>query len=238
MLTSRVCGASPASQPGPDIAAVDGAPALGDPRRDLRDAAAEIYSFFRAWLSDPLRVAAVVPSGRALAGVITAEISPATGPVIELGPGTGSFTRALIARGVPEDRLALVEFGADFAARLQHFFPRAHTLSMDASRLRDVELFGGERAGAVVSGLPLLSMPPRKVIAILSGAFGHMRPDGAFYQFTYGPTCPVPRTLLDRLGLKATRIGRALANVPPAAVYRIRRRAPHPLASAPRAAVD
>ena len=102
---------------------------------------------------------------------------------------------------------------------------------MDATRLKDVELFGGKAAGAVVSGLPLLSMPPKKVIAILEGAFGHLRPDGAFYQFTYGPRCPVKRTLLDRLGLKATRIGRAVANVPPAAVYRIRRRPSRPLAA-------
>ncbi|CAH2405181.1 Phospholipid N-methyltransferase [Mesorhizobium escarrei] len=188
--------------------------------------ASEVYGFFRAWLSDPLRVAAVVPSGRALESAITAEISSRTGPVIELGPGTGAFTRALIARGVRQEDLALIEYGSAFAVKLQFRFPRAHTLCMDASRLRNVELFGGTPAGAVVSGLPLLSMPPRKVIAILDGAFGKMRSDGAFYQFTYGPSCPVPRVLLDRLGLKATHIGRALANVPPAAVYRIRRRAP------------
>jgi phosphatidylethanolamine/phosphatidyl-N-methylethanolamine N-methyltransferase len=64
------------------------------------------------------------------------------------------------------------------------------------------------------------------VIAILEASFGHLRPEGAFYQFTYGPRCPVSRALLDRLGLKATRIGWAFANVPPAAVYRIRRRPP------------
>lgn len=189
-------------------------------------AAAEIFGFFRAWLADPLRVAAIVPSGRALARAITAEISAATGPVIELGAGTGAFTRALIARGVPQEKLALIEYGSEFAVKLHYRFPRACTLWMDAARLRHVALFGGEPAGAVVSGLPLLSMPPRKVIAILDGAFRHLRPDGAFYQFTYGPSCPVPRVLLDRLGLKAARIDHTLANLPPAAVYRIRRRAP------------
>nr|WP_246526339.1 SAM-dependent methyltransferase [Plastoroseomonas hellenica] len=181
-------------------------------------------------MSNPLRVAAVVPSGRALSRLITSEISAGTGPVIELGPGTGAFTRALIARGVAQENLALVEYGSEFAVKLHHRFPRARTLWMDASRLKAVELFGGVPAGAVVSGLPVLSMPPRKVIAILDGAFARMRPDGAFYQFTYGPTCPIPRPLLDRLGLKATQIGRALANVPPAAVYRIRRRQPRPAA--------
>jgi phospholipid N-methyltransferase len=180
--------------------------------------------FFLAWLSDPLRVASIVPSGKRLANAITAEISPSTGPVIELGPGTGVFTRALIACGVRQEDLALIEAGSRFAAALQRRFPQACTLSMDAARLRDVELFAGRQAGATVSGLPLLSMSPRKVLAILHGAFGKMRADGAFYQFTYGPRCPVPRVMLDRLGLKATRIGGALANLPPAAVYRIRRR--------------
>ncbi|MBS9478466.1 class I SAM-dependent methyltransferase [Ancylobacter radicis] len=184
---------------------------------------AETFGFFQAWLKAPLRVAAVAPSGRALARLITREISRDTGPVIELGPGTGAFTRALIARGVRPKDLALIEFGSEFAVALQARYPTARTLWMDAARLRTVELFDGQPAGAVVSGLPLLTIPPRKVMAILIGAFGKMRPDGAFYQFTYGPRCPVSPRVLDHLGLEAERIGWALANFPPAAVYRLRR---------------
>ncbi|AQZ54503.1 class I SAM-dependent methyltransferase [Martelella mediterranea] len=186
--------------------------------------ATERLSFFRAWLSEPLRVASVTPSGRALATLIVSEVSATTGPVLELGPGTGVFTRALLARGVREENLALVESGKAFAAKLKADFPRAKTVWMDATRLRDVHLFGGYPVGAVISGLPLLSMPPRTVYAILTGAFSQLRPGGAFYQFTYGPRCPVSRRLLDRLGLKATYIGGTFANVPPAAVYRIQRR--------------
>ena len=184
------------------------------------------FTFFRALIADPRRVAAIAPSSPALANAITAEITAVSAPVIELGPGTGVFTRALLARGVPEDKLALVEYGPGFARMLQSRYPRAHVLRMDAARLRSVELFGGEGVGAVVSGLPLLSMPANEVIAILDGAFAHLRPDGAFYQFTYGPRCPVRRSILERLGLKAVRIGGALANMPPASVYRILRR-PH-----------
>jgi phosphatidylethanolamine/phosphatidyl-N-methylethanolamine N-methyltransferase len=182
-------------------------------------------AFFLALVNDPRRVSAVAPSGRALANAITAEITPACGPVIELGPGTGVFTRALLARGVPEDKLALVEYGPDFARLLQSRFPKVHVLQMDAGRLKAVELFGGERVGAVVSGLPLRSMPARQIFAVLEGAFWHLRPGAHFYQFTYGLRCPVRRPLLDRLGLTAKRIGGALANMPPAAVYRITRQA-------------
>ncbi|KFC62034.1 Ribosomal RNA adenine methylase transferase [Devosia sp. LC5] len=184
---------------------------------------AKAFGFFQAWLKNPLRVGAVAPSGRALASLMTSEISHDTGPVIELGPGTRAFTRALIARGVRQEDFALIEFGSEFAAALHFHYPRARTLWMDAARLRTVELFDGRPAGAVVSGLPLLSMPPRKVIAILTGAFRKMRPDGVFYQFTYGPRSPVRLSLLNHLGLEAERIGGTLANFPPAAVYRIRR---------------
>ncbi|WP_201745006.1 class I SAM-dependent methyltransferase [Aidingimonas lacisalsi] len=188
----------------------------------------DAFGFLRAYITNPLLVGAVIPSGRALSNLITSEISVETGPVIELGPGTGTFTRALIARGIPQEDLALIECGSEFASKLQHRFERTHIHCMDASRLEAVELFEGRPAGAIISGLPLLSMTPGKVMAILDSAFAKMRPDGIFYQFTYGPTCPIPRALLDRLGLKAILIGRRLANVPPAAVYRICRRQPHP----------
>jgi phosphatidylethanolamine/phosphatidyl-N-methylethanolamine N-methyltransferase len=189
------------------------------PRSEYPDA----LVFLGAWLADPLRVAAVAPSGRALAELITSEISAATGPVLELGPGTGSFTRALIARGVAERDLTLVELGTDFAQLLQRRYPASHVLSTDAGRLKQVGL-SLESMGAVVSGLPILSMTPKKTIAILRGAFACLKPGGAFYQFTYGPMCPVPRPILARLELGATRIGTAMKNVPPAAVYRIARR--------------
>lgn len=187
---------------------------------------AETLTFFQEWLRSPLRVAAVAPSSRALASLITGEISRDTGPIIELGPGTGAFTRALLARGVRPQDLALIEAGSEFAVALQARYPAARTLWMDAARLRTVELFDGQPAGAVVSGLPLLSIAPRKVMAILIGAFAKMRPDGAFYQFTYGPRCPVPPRMLDHLGLQAERIGGTLANLPPASVYRLRRIVP------------
>ncbi|KQY33832.1 rRNA adenine N-6-methyltransferase family protein [Rhizobium sp. Root483D2] len=187
---------------------------------------AEASLFFRAWLSAPLQVASITPSGRALSALMTTEISQETGTVIELGPGTGVFTTALLGRGVAEENLVLVEYGSDFAVQLEVRFPKARTIQMDAAHLITLALQPHTPVGAVVSGLPLLSMPARKVIAILDGAFSHLRQNGAFYQFTYGPRCPIPRPLLDRLGLKATYVGRTLANVPPAAVYRVSRRAP------------
>jgi phosphatidylethanolamine/phosphatidyl-N-methylethanolamine N-methyltransferase len=183
-------------------------------------------TFFREWLSNPLRVASVAPSGRALAEMMTRDIDASSAPVIELGPGTGIFTDALLAHGVPEDRLALIEKGASFAVLLRRRHPLATVLEMDATRIGRATLFGGDKAGAVISGLPVLAMPPRVVMQIVHGCFVHLREGGAMYQFTYGPTCPVKRQILDRLNLQAKRVGGAFINLPPASVYRITRRAP------------
>jgi phospholipid N-methyltransferase len=184
----------------------------------------DFLSFFLSWMSSPRRVGAIAPSGAALAELITREISAMTGPILELGPGTGAFTYKLLKRGVRPQDLTLIEYGSDFTKLLQMRFPGARVLWMDASRLTSERLYDGAPVGAVVSGLPLLNMSTRKVISIISGAFSYLRPGGAFYQFTYGMSCPIPRPVLDRLGLRATLVDRAFLNVPPAAVYRLTRR--------------
>src|SRR5712672_1993055 len=144
-------------------------------------------AFFLEWLSAPLRVGAVAPSSPKLAKAITAGISAQDAPVIELGPGSGVFTRALLERGIPQEHLALIEQSEAFAGRLTAEFPQARVLCIDATQLEARMVIGGERAGAVVSGLPLLLMPAPSVATILEKAFECLRPEGAFHQFTYGP---------------------------------------------------
>jgi phosphatidylethanolamine/phosphatidyl-N-methylethanolamine N-methyltransferase len=197
-----------------------------EPKPSRADAGtrSDFVQFLRSWLTDPLRVGSVAPSGKALARMMTQGIVPSDRPVLELGPGTGVFTKALLARGLSERDLTLVEYGAGFAQMLEHRFPQARVLRMDAARIFQFSLFDGASVGAVLSGLPLLSMSPRKVTAILSAGFSYLRRGGSFYQFTYGLRCPIPRPILDRLGLKATQVGCAVRNLPPAAVYRITRR--------------
>jgi phosphatidylethanolamine/phosphatidyl-N-methylethanolamine N-methyltransferase len=186
-------------------------------------ACSDFVQFFRSWISNPMQVSAIAPSGERLARLMTGEVDALDEPILELGPGTGVFTRALLARGVRESDLTLIEFGAEFIGKLATRFPQARILQMDAGRIAEAGLFADMPVGAVVSGLPLLSMPPAQISSILAGAFSVLRPGGSFYQFTYGPRCPVPRQILDRLGLKAVRIGGTVRNLPPASVYRISR---------------
>ncbi|MDU0361370.1 methyltransferase domain-containing protein [Rhizobium sp. 25PS6] len=179
--------------------------------------------FLLAWLRAPLRIASITPSCPRLAGLMTKEISTLTGPVLELGPGTGVFTAALLERGIAERDLTLVEYERDFATLLQGRFPDARVLWVDVRQMWKTAL-SGSFFGGVVSGLPLLAMRPEDARTLLEGCFSNLRPHGAFYQFTYGPKCPVPVEILDSLDLVATRIGWTLRNIPPAAVYRISRR--------------
>lgn len=183
-----------------------------------------LAAYFRDWLSDPRRVASIVPSGPVLARMMTREVVPHEGPILELGPGTGAFTRALLNRGVGERDLTLVEFGERFAGMLERQFPQARVVRMDAAQLSRRNVLSESSFASVISGLPLLSMSARNVIRVLVGAFRYLRPGGAFLQFTYGPLCPVSRDILNRLGLRATLVGWTVRNLPPAAVYRIVRR--------------
>jgi phospholipid N-methyltransferase len=192
-------------------------------------AAQDVLLFFRALACSPRSVGAIVPSGANLASLITSEIDAASGPVLELGPGTGVFTEALLERGVKESDLTLVEYGSDFMRLLQARFPSARVLWMDAAWMASYKLFE-QPLGAVVSGLPLLNFPAKKVTAILTAAFSNLRDSGAFYQFTYGMQCPVSKSHLDELGLQANCMGRVLLNVPPASVYRFTRKQPSRLA--------
>lgn len=182
--------------------------------------------FLRTWLRNPRRVGALAPSGPALAALITADIPRDSATVIELGAGTGVFTRALLARGVASDRLVLVEADPAFANTLRHQFPALRIMQMDAAYLGMTgDFFGGARADAVVSGLPLVAMPVEQAVAIVHSAFArHLAVDGAFYQFTYVPRCPIPARYLEAMRIRAVRVGVAWMNFPPAIVYRFERR--------------
>lgn len=161
----------------------------------LDDGLADEARFIRAWFDNPLTTGAVSPSGRFLARTMARYVDPVgDGLVIELGPGTGPVTQALIQRGIAPERLVLVEYDAAFCRLLERRYPRATVIQGDAYRLTET-LAGRIDApvAAVVSSLPLLNMPDAQRLGLLADAFGLMGPDGQFVQFTYGLMSPMPR---------------------------------------------
>ena len=174
--------------------------------------------FLKSWLGKPLATGAVSPSGKSLCRMMASYVDPmSTGPVIELGPGTGPVTDALIARGIDESRLILVEFNPEFCTMLSKRYPRATIIEGDAYGLANT-LRGAlaEPAAAVVSSLPLMTRPEFQRLALLRDGFRLMQTGGPFIQFTYATVSPVPKRAG---GFSAHASPRVWLNLPPAQVW-------------------
>jgi phosphatidylethanolamine/phosphatidyl-N-methylethanolamine N-methyltransferase len=190
---------------------------------DRKLAESDSWTFFRQWLKNPLGIAALSPSGQQLTRQMIAELPHGTRRVVELGGGTGVFTRALIAHGIVPDDLLVLELNEALYQHLRSRFPEAHVVCGDARELKSIASMDGFLAqgvaDVVISGLGLLSMSRQTQIDILRAAFDVLTPDGRLVQFTYGPKSPIARELLGELGLSVRRGGFAWWNVPPATVY-------------------
>jgi phosphatidylethanolamine/phosphatidyl-N-methylethanolamine N-methyltransferase len=176
------------------------------------------FRFIRSMIEKPLTVGAVAPSGKALARVMANYVDPAaSGPIVELGPGTGPVTEALLERGIDPARLTLVEYDPEFCRLLAQKFPGVHVVQGDAYNLNQT-LAGvlREPAVAFVSGLPLFNKPLKMRLDLLDQAFGLMKPDAPFVQFTYHAISPIPRS---HGGVRAEASDRVWRNFPPARVW-------------------
>ncbi len=178
--------------------------------------------FIRSWIERPLSTGAVTPSGKLLARTMASYVDPdSTGPVVELGPGTGPVTAALVAAGVAPSRLVLVEFNPTFCRLLRSRYPDATLVQGDAYSMRRLlETLLLQPAAAVVSGLPLVTKPIRMRLRLIRDAFDLMVPGAPFVQFTYSVASPLPRRLG---GFSAQASERIWMNIPPARVWVYRR---------------
>lgn len=174
--------------------------------------------FLRSWIERPLTIGAVSPSGKALARTMARYVDPdADGPVVELGPGTGPITEALVEAGVAPSRLVLVEFNTGFCRMLRQRYPEATVIQGDAYSLRRLlQSLLAQPASAVVSGLPLMTKPMKMRVRLIRDAFQLLLPGAPFVQFTYAVTSPVPTRMK---GLRAEASERIWMNLPPARVW-------------------
>jgi phosphatidylethanolamine/phosphatidyl-N-methylethanolamine N-methyltransferase len=174
--------------------------------------------FIRSWIERPLSIGAVTPSSKMLARAMARYVDPhSDGPVVELGPGTGPVTAALVESGVDPSRLVLVEFNPAFCRILRARYPDATLVQGDAYSMRRLlETLLMEPAAAVVSGLPLVTKPMRQRLRLIRDAFDLMLPGAPFVQFTYSVASPLPRQLS---GFSVEASERIWMNIPPARVW-------------------
>jgi phosphatidylethanolamine/phosphatidyl-N-methylethanolamine N-methyltransferase len=173
--------------------------------------------FIGSWIKKPLAVGSVTPSSKPLARAMAQYVDVhGDGPVIELGPGTGPITEALIEHGVKQSRLVLVEFNPTFCQLLRQRFPEATVVQADAYRLHEaLAEYARHGVSAIVSGLPLMTKPLRTRMRLLREALALLAPHAPFVQFTYAVVPPIPKLS----GVRVEASERIWRNMPPARVW-------------------
>jgi phosphatidylethanolamine/phosphatidyl-N-methylethanolamine N-methyltransferase len=183
--------------------------------------------FLKQYLRNPFGTGGVAPSGRQLAKLMVARIAPQPSEVIvELGPGTGAFTRELLAQGVEPANLILVEFNKEFVKFLKREFPNLRIVQGAAQDLPQLlKTMGQTSVKKIISGIPLRSMKPMECRQIAMAVSAVLEPGGMFVQFSYFKASPVPKAVAVEAGLAGQCVGGVLNNVPPAYVWQYTRSA-------------
>jgi len=178
--------------------------------------------FLKQYLNKPFGTGSITPSSRKLAQLMVNHLEfEVDEVVVELGPGTGAFTRALLEQGVLPENLILVEFNPDFAKYLRIEFPDVRILEGDACKLP--QLLAEIGIGAVkriVSGIPLRGLKPAQRKQLTIAIADSLQTYGVAVQFTYFKIPPLPAAVAEAHGLSGKQVANTFENVPPAFVWR------------------
>ncbi|MGI6855509.1 phospholipid N-methyltransferase PmtA [Mesorhizobium sp. 1B3] len=192
----------------------------------LRKAFAEKFDdelrFFKGWIDKPKAVGSIIPTSSVTARRMASVIDTESGlPVLELGPGTGVITKAILAHGVNPEDLYTVEYSEDFVRHLKKQFHRVNIIHGDAF---DLDTTLGDKRGlmfdAVVSGVPLLNFPVARRIRYIENLLARIPEGRPIVQLTYGPLSPVPAGKGD---YTVEHFDFVLRNIPPTQLWIYRR---------------
>lgn len=150
--------------------------------------------FFKGWIDRPKAVGAIIPTSSVTARRMTSIIDAGSGlPVLEVGPGTGVITKAILLRGVKPSDLYAVEYSQDFVRHLRRIYPGVNVIEGDGF---DLDTALGDRRDmmfdCVVSGVPLLNFPIARRVAYLESLLKRIPVGRPVVQLTYGPKSPIP----------------------------------------------
>lgn len=190
--------------------------------RKLAQKVDEEVRFIKGLIDGPKAVGAIAPTSsitaRRMAGVIDPTLG---GPILELGPGTGVITRAILERGVEPSKLTSIEYSRDFYDHLVVDFPGVNFIHGDAFNIHDTLAGQNDvRFDAIMSGVPLLNFPTPRRIEYIETMLGLVRPDGPIVQLSYGPKSPVPP---GRGNYTVEPLDWIMRNLPPARLWIYRR---------------
>ena len=178
--------------------------------------------FFKGWIDRPRTVGSIVPTSSVTARRMASIIDTKSGlPVLEVGPGTGVITKAILGRGVKPSDLYVVEYSSDFVGHLRRNYPDVNVIEGDGFNLdqtlgdkHDMEY------DCVVSGVPLLNFPVQRRVAYLENLLKRIPHGRPVVQLTYGPKSPIPPGLGD---YTVEHFHFILRNIPPTQLWLYRR---------------
>lgn len=182
--------------------------------------------FFKGWIDKPKAVGSIIPTSSVTAKRMASVINTKAGlPVLEVGPGTGVITKAILKHGVTPADLYAVEYSHDFVVHLKRNYPGVNVIEGDAF---DLDKTLGKKAGltfdSVVSGVPLLNFPVAARVKYVESLLDRIPPGRPIVQLTYGPKSPVPPGLGD---YTVERFDFIIRNIPPTTLWIYRRGKPH-----------
>jgi phosphatidylethanolamine/phosphatidyl-N-methylethanolamine N-methyltransferase len=153
----------------------------------------EELKFFRGWIDKPRAVGSIVPTSLVTARRMASVVDTDSGlPVLELGPGTGVITRAILARGVKPENLWSIEYSPEFVRHLKLTLPDVNVIQGDAFNLDETLPEPGMRFDSIISGVPLLNFPVAQRVRYIEQLLDLIQPGRPIVQLTYGPLSPVP----------------------------------------------
>lgn len=178
--------------------------------------------FFKGWIDKPKAVGSIVPTSSVTARRMASIVNLDSGlPVLEVGPGTGVITRAILKRGVKPENLYAVEYSSDFVRHLRRLYPGVNVIEGDGF---DLDKTLGDRKAMVfdniVSGVPLLNFPVAKRVAYIEQLLSRIPHGRPIVQLTYGPKSPVPPGLGD---YTVEHFHFIIRNIPPTQLWIYRR---------------
>lgn len=174
--------------------------------------------FAKCLVSKPKTVGAIAPTSTRTAAIMASLIRPESGlPVLELGPGTGAITKAILDSGISPQNVISIEYSASFIPGLKRRYPGVRFIQGDAFKVSQIaEELGIEKFDCVISALPLLNFPVSQRIRLVVAALDLIDPGRPIVQFSYGPRSPVPSRSKNFV---VNHLDTVMRNIPPARIW-------------------
>ena len=182
----------------------------------------EEIRFFKGMMQGPKTVGSIVPTSSITARKMASVANPRSDlPVLELGPGTGAITKAILAHGIKPEKLVAIEYSTDFYEHLVRLYPGVNFINGDAFDLdRTLGVFKDQTFDSVISGIPLLNFPMQARIALLESLLDRMPAGRPVVQISYGAVSPIVANA-DRYSIH--HFDFIVRNIPPAQLWIYRR---------------